>query len=282
MNKTIYRSCLSVALAFCCAAVPGGSASAAGEYQRLIDGLTAASADNGITRVAVGAFSASGGSVEDEASFAAEKTLSGLAADRRLQVLDQAALEAQPGGKEGWLRRLPAKLRPQAFVRGSVFRDGETVRVLARLVDSVSGRVIVSMEASSRARNMELPPVPDMDWNTAPAMTPARDLFRDAPADGEFDCSAAFRGMDRVNDKAFDLKARYWAAKMKEPGFLTGSLTRNPGSEIRDPQVKQKFYELLSRYHDEENPPVLSEAQVKKLEEFMGKESGVIDNCGIK
>lgn len=245
MNKIISRSCCAAALALC--------------------GLAAAS----------------GSTVEEDARFAAEKTLAGLAADSRLEVLDQYALEAQAGGKPGWIRALPSKLRPQALVRGTVFREGETVTVLARLVDAISGRVLVSLEATGRARTMELPPVPDMDWNTAPASVPARDMFRDAPADAEFDCHAAFRDMDRVNDKAADLKARYWAGKMKEPGFVAGSLTRNPGSELRDPQVKQKFYESLSRYY-EDGAPRLSSEQIKQLEAFMRKEANVIDRCGIK
>jgi hypothetical protein len=68
---------------------------------------------------------------------------------------------------------------------------------------------------------------------------------------------------------------------MKEPGFAYGSLSRNPGSEIRDPEAKRKFYELLSMYYDKEAVPAIDAGNLKKLEAFMEKEGGVIDRCGM-
>lgn len=285
MNIIISRTYLSAALAAFTALALCGGASAAGEYQRLVEGLRAASAENGITRVAVGAFSASGGAAEEEARFASETTMSGLAADRSLQVLDQAALESQAGPKESWLRALPSRLRPQAFIKGSVFKEGDTVTVVARLVETSTGRVLSSLEARSKARFSAAAPaagsISDIDWGAPLSLAAAPDPFRDAPSDAEFDCAAAFKGMDRVNAKAADLKARYWAARMKEPGFVSGSLSRNPGSEIRDSQVKQQFYERLTEYHAR-NTPALSPDQTRKLEEFMARENSVIDRCGMK
>lgn len=257
-------------------------AQGSGEYGRLAEGLAQAAIGHGLPRVAMGAFSSANASAEEDARFASERTAAGLAAGTGIQFLDLAVLEAAAGGREGWLARLPAKTRPQALVKGTVFKEGEKITVIVRLVEVSTGRVLASLQAVSRARFSELPPVPDMDWGSAPAVAPVRDPFRDAPADGGFNCSAAFREMDRVNAGAAELKARYWAAKMKEPAFVMGSLTRNPGSEIRDPQLKQKFYDLLTRYYAEEDAPGISRDQAARLEEFMGRESGVIDRCGIK
>lgn len=260
---------------------PAG-AQGSGDYGRLASGLAQAAIGHGLPRVAMGAFTSAGASAEEEARFASEKTAAGLAAGTGIQFMDLAVLEAAAGGREGWLALLPAKTRPQALIKGTVFKEGEKITVIARLVEASTGRVLASLQAVSRARFSELPPVPDMDWGSAPAVAAVRDPFRDAPADGGFNCSAAFKEMDRVNAGAAELKARYWAAKMKEPGFVTGSLTRNPGSEIRDPQLKQKFYDLLTRYYGEEDAPGLSRDQSARLEDFMGRESGVIDRCGIK
>lgn len=257
-------------------------AQGSGEYGRLAEGLAQAAIGHGLPRVAMGAFSSAGASAEEDARFASERTAAGLAAGTGIQFLDLAVLEAAAGGREGWLARLPTKTRPQALVKGTVFKEGDKITVIVRLVEASTGRVLASLQAVSRARFSELPPVPDMDWGSAPAVAPVRDPFRDAPADGGFNCSAAFKEMDRVNAGAADLKARYWAAKMKEPSFVMGSLTRNPGSEIRDPQLKQKFYDLLTRYYGEEDAPGISRDQAARLEEFMGRESGVIDRCGIK
>lgn len=279
MNFTILKKHAGAALlaALCSSALPA----AASEFSRLAEGLAAAASQNGITRVAMDAFTPAGSSVEEEARFASEKTAAELASGPGLQVLDLATLQAAAGGKESWLSRLPGRTRPQAIVKGTVFKEGDRVTVIARLVEAATGRVLSSMEAESRARFSEVPPVPDMDWGGKPSVAPVKDPFRDAPADNGFDCKAAFREMDRVNSGAVDLKARYWAGKMKEPGFVSGSLSRNPGSEIRDPQLKQQFYELLTKYFEAEKSPALPAGQTAKLEEFMGRESGVIDKCGI-
>jgi hypothetical protein len=163
-----------------------------------------------------------------------------------------------------------------------VFQEGEDITLLIKLVDARSGRLLDARELKSKVRFSELPPVPDINWGAPPSLAAMRDDFRDAPADNGFNCEGAFKEMNRINEAAVDLKARYWARKMKEPGFAYGSLTRNPGSEIRDYQMKQKFYELLGKYHEEDEVPAMAEAQTKKLEAFMAKEDSVIDNCGSK
>jgi hypothetical protein len=249
----------------------------AADYKELAANLALSARTGGITRVVLGSFSGD----SKEAGLAQEKTAGSLANVKDLEVLDLEALQASAGSKEGWMKKLPSKLRPQAFIKGSVFQDGGEVTIMVKLVDARSGRVLRAVEMKSRALATELPAVPDINWGEPVAMAPMADDFRDAPADNAFDCRSAFRDMTRLNEAAVDLKARYWARKMKEPGFTMGSLSRNPGSEIKDFQVKQKFYELLAKYHEQDELPAMQEAQVKKLETFMAKEDTVIDRCGI-
>ncbi|HAT72561.1 MAG TPA: hypothetical protein DCS63_07075 [Elusimicrobia bacterium] len=253
------------------------ASAAAADYKGLADSLALAARTNGITRIALGTFSGD----RNEAGFAQEKTAGSLANQKDLEVLDQEALQASAGAKEGWMKNIPSKMRPQAFIKGAVFQDGEDVAIMIKLVDASTGRVIKAVEMKSRVRSSDVPPVPDINWGEPVAMAPMQNDFRDAPADNGFDCQSAFRNMTRLNEAAVDLKARYWARKMKEPGFTMGSLSRNPGSEIKDFQVKHKFYELLTQYHDQDEAPAMQEAQVKKLEAFMAKEDTVIDRCGI-
>ncbi len=275
-NKNLKTSALAALLLLSFCSAPAVS----GEYAQLAGNLAEAAKANGITRIAMGAFSASAGT-EEEARFAAEKTASLLSSQIGLEILDQATLEANAGPKGSWLSQLPSRLRPQAFIKGSVFKGEGDLTVMAKLVDAASGRVLETIEIRSAARFTDLPPVPELNWDSPPATAPMHDNLRDSVADTAFDCKGAFREMTRINDGAVDLKARYWALKMKEKGFVFGSLTRNPGSEFRDPQVKQKFYELLAKYHEQDAAPAISEAQTKKLEDFMGREDAVIDRCGI-
>lgn len=274
-NKTLKMTALAGALfSFLCAAPARG-----GEYGALAENLARAAKANGITRIVIGQFSASAGA-EAEAGFVSEKTTQLLSSGKDLEILDQATLEAYGGAKEGWLSKMPAKQRPQAFIKGSVYKEGEELTIMVKLVNAASGRVLEMMQLRSEARFTELPPVPEINWEAPPLTAPALSDLRDALADTGFDCQAAFREMTRINSAAVDLKARYWAVKMKERGFTYGSLTRNPGSELKDPQVKQRFYELLAKYYEKETAPAIAEAKLKKLEDFMGREDSVIDKCG--
>ncbi len=275
-HENLKTSALAASLLLFLCAIPARS----GEYQALAENLAASAKANGITRIAIGRFSAQNGT-EDAARFASEKTAGLLSSGKDLEILDQATLEANAGARENWIKNMPSKLRPQALIKGSVFRENGDLTVMVKLVDASNGRVLGSAEMRSAASFGDLPPVPEINWEMKPLAAPAPSDLRDAMADNGFDCKAAFREMTRVNAGAVDLKARYWAAKMKEKGFVYGSLSRNPGSELRDPQVKQKFYELLTKYHEEDAAPVIAEAQQKKLEDFMEREDSVIDQCGL-
>lgn len=252
---------------------------AGSDYKTFAENVAGSAKEHGITRIAIGAFSASAGN-EEEARFAAEK-MEGLLSSGGLEMLDQATLEAAANPKKGWLAGLPSKLRPQAYIKGSVFKGEDGLTVMVKLVEVASGRVIGAMEMKSAPRFTEVPSVPEMNWGAPSAEARIPNDFRDAVADKPFDCGEAVREMTRINAGAVDLKARYWAIKMKEKGFVLGSLSRNPGSELKDHQVKQKFYELLTKYHNEESAPALAEGKMKKLEEFMGREGSVIDRCGL-
>ncbi len=262
-----------------------GAAAYAADYTGMAMDLARTARENGVSRVLLGSFSAAAGS-ESEAAYAQEKAAAGLATQKDLELIDQEAVQAFAGSKEGWMKRLPAKSRPQAFVKGSVFQEGDSVTVMIKLVDARNGRVLSAMELKSAARFSSVSSLPGMEmpelnWKDLPPLPEAPKDLRDALND-DSGCSASFRQMDRLNGSAVDLKARYWAAKMKQPGFAMGTLTRNPGSEIRDPQLKQKFYELLAKYHEQDEAPALGSAQARQLEDFMAKERSVIDRCGIK
>ncbi|MCM2266630.1 MAG: hypothetical protein NDI60_02525 [Elusimicrobiales bacterium] len=275
--KTIFKTFTvqSLALAFFSAAC------FAADYNGLALGLAAAARENGISRVLLGSFSAAAGA-ESEAGYALEKTAAGLALQRDLTVMDQESLQAYTGSREGWLKQLPSKMRPQGFIKGAVFQDGDSVSVMIKLVDARSGRVLRAVELRSAARFNPAPQaeLPGLNWGDLPPVPEAPKDLRDALNEGD-SCQASYRHMNRLNEAAVDLKARYWARKMKQPGFAAGSLSRNPGSEIRDSQVKQKFYELLSKYYGQEEVPALPEARQRQLEDFMDKEKSVIDRCGI-
>lgn len=257
-----------------------GGASAE-DYSKLSAGIARAASASGVSCVSVGAFSAVPGA-EEEARYAAEATYAGLAT-AGLRVLDQETLEAHVPDGGGWLTALPEKQRPQAILKGAIFRDEAGYKLMVRLVHTASGRVLGVGSLRAETISSEVPAVPKMDWNTPPLEAPVPSDLRDAPTgDPGPDCGKAFAQLGRINSKILDLKARYWAAKMRAPGFTYASLIRNPGSEIRDTGERQKFYQLLARYHDAKESPGIESHQSVKLEAFMNKEAEVINHCGLK
>ena len=47
-----------------------------------------------------------------------------------------------------------------------------------------------------------------------------------------------------------ETKARYWASRLREPGFSIRRLRRNPGSEIRSLSARHEFYARVKQLFD--------------------------------
>lgn len=103
-----------------------------------------------------------------------------------------------------------------------------------------------------------------------------RDSVADYPAGG---CVGRRAALNSGNRSMLGLKARYWALKAREPGFDARALTRNPGSEISDRGLREKFYRLLS-FYAQQAPEPLSSGESRAVEGFIAAEADFIDECG--
>ena len=116
-----------------------------------------------------------------------------------------------------------------------------------------------------RFGDMEPPAVPfpelPAEWG-APVAAAPRLSFRDAVSDpGTGSCSDRRSAVNRLNAGLVDPKARYWAIKMRTPGFNRRALTKNPGSEIGNPEVKAMFYKLLAAYYKDDRAVSLDQEE---------------------
>lgn len=120
----------------------------------------------------------------------------------------------------------------------------------------------------------ELPPV---------ASAPGRPSgFRDAVS-GSSDTSCASRrlGLAGRNAALVEAKAAYWAGKMREPGFNGVPLRARPGSEIADPEVKARFYELLKSYYkDGKAEP--APGQLGQVMDLIKDEARLASDCAYR
>lgn len=264
---------------------PSASLAAAGEgaaYSSLSARITAYARANGVKKLVVADFTPRGGASAPEAEYAAEK-IGGLLAGAAAPVLverdylknimrELSASTAAAGSAYG--EKMRQELQSvDGVVAGSVFAEGERAMVLVRLLDAKKGTVLFSAESEvkrewpERRKNpaagapppprsgvytltAELPGVfvPGVPDGAAPAARSAppadlRDALSELPGTS---CGARRQSLDRSNTALAGAKARYWAAKMKEPGFVPPGLRETPGSEIANPEARALFYKLLA------------------------------------
>ncbi|HBA61308.1 MAG TPA: hypothetical protein DCZ92_10935 [Elusimicrobia bacterium] len=266
--------------------------------------IARSAAEHSVKKIAVLDFSAKGGAEKSETAYVAEKIGVQLAGSRGVsliertlleKVLKEAGLSLGAGGAYDNAETLRGMLSVDAVVTGVVFADGEALRVFARLIDTKTGRVLIAAEAladrlppamsGGLSGDMEPPEVPFPElpsgWGSPSAVTSAS--FRDAVSgSGSGSCAGRRSAAARLNTELVDAKARFWAARMKAPGFSLRALTRNPGSEIGDPGVKARFYKLLTAYYRDHSGPGLEPEKNFEVENLIKLEERVSDECGVR
>lgn len=259
---------------------------------------------NNINKIAVLDFTAKGGAEKNEAEYVSEKMGTCLAGNEKPALIERALLEkvlkeaklsSAANGPRDNAKMLQNILSIDAVITGTVFSAGDTLKVLARLIDINTGRVLFAEEMGTEREwpvfqettsfSMEIPGASDSDsppdWRTA-ALQPAAPDFRDSVSDSKDNsCSGRKLSLTKLNSELVDTKARYWAAKMKEPGFNRRSLSRNPGSEIGDPETKARFYKLLATYYKAEAAMLPDPDKLSGVTDLMEMETRVSNECGL-
>ena len=177
-------------------------------------------------------------------------------------VVDELRLGATGGVDPAMAQRLGRFLGVEAIVTGSVVElVGNVIELHARLIDVETARVLAASTGrvekdwsdfeAAAIFAVAAPPMPmfpgerrRIDWRDGlhAVMT-----FPAAPV------------CDTLDDRVVETRARYWALRLKDPGFSNGALLLNPGSEIKDPGLRERFYSRLRVWYDEESIPPLSE-----------------------
>ncbi|HCC46786.1 MAG TPA: hypothetical protein DEQ38_01515 [Elusimicrobia bacterium] len=279
------------ALLLLCATASGAD----NAYARLSNSIAEAAKAGGVEKLAVLDFSAKAGTERGEAEYVSEKIASGLAGRKRPALIERSALEtlikearraSAVSGADADKAALRELFAVDAVVTGSVFSAGSRLKIIAKLIEVETGRVLLSREEEAEREWPQFSEMWDLDLpEFAPAGRGAplklSDL-RDAIADNkELSCGERWKQAGEKNSRLLDAKARYWAGRMKEPGFSISGLTRNPGTEIADRGLKSKFYRLLSGYHGEEGSPRQEAAEREEVLDLLNTEKKLMDECGI-
>lgn len=301
MKKSLnFKLGAALAIACACAFPPFARADA---YRALSRSIARCAVENSMRKIAVLDFAAKGGAGKSETAYVAEKMGVQLAGSKEVSIIERALLEkvlkeagisSAAGGYDS-AEALKNMLSLDAVVTGVVFADGDTLRVFARLIEVKTGRVLLAAEDEAgrqepdllggRLGDMEPPavPFPELpgEWSF-PAGAASRAALRDALSDsGAEPCQARRKAVNRLNAELVDSKARYWAARMKTPGFNRLALTKNPGSEIGDADVKARFYKLLAAYYRDASGAGLEAGERSEVAALLRMEARVSDECGL-
>lgn len=246
---------------------------------------------NDINKISVLGFSGRDGVQKSETDYISEKTAACLAGHKQPALIDRAVLakalkgvrlSASGGADGGKAKMIKEIFSIDAVVTGTVFAAGHKLKVLAKLIDVNSGRVLLAEQSESEREWARFPEVPDLEleWDDQDWPLPPAD-FRDAVSEpGQGSCADRKMRLAGLNSELVDAKALYWAAKMKEPGFDLRALRKNPGTEITDPEVRSKFYGLLGDYYraDYTEPP--DPEKTAGILDLIAEEKKVYDECG--
>ncbi|MFA6029682.1 MAG: FlgO family outer membrane protein [Elusimicrobiota bacterium] len=256
------------------------SAAWAGGFKSLAKELSRAAQDSGIARVAVLAFEPADSSSPKDGRPIAEKLTTQLVRAGGVQTVERALIGKLLGeqrlGKTGlidrrMLKKLGAIFSVDGIVTGSFVTSGSRIVVNARLIDVESGLIIAACERDAPREWTDGPapalvPAPesmeDPLWDDPRIFTDKDGVFRDSLA--EEDCALAAGRADRMESAVLDLKARYWALRLRGGSSLSGAWPF-PGANISDLELRQTLYDRMRDWYAQSRIPALSPGELRRL-----------------
>jgi TolB-like protein len=258
-----------------------------GDFDKLAGQLSRAAKDRGRSRLAILPFQVIGGKGSTSGRIVSERLVGPLLAGGEVEVVERAMLESvmreqrlQFSGvvDARSVKEIGKILDVDAVVTGTVIAlKNERVEVNARLIDAETAKVLFA-GGTKVEQDWNESLFDDASWGgmTWPPV-PGFDLAETASA-AENACVGAAEKVDRLERSVLELKARFWAAKLRA-GLDGASLTRNPGSEIRNPLIRADFYRSL-RAQSSAAGPGLSHEEFSRLTEALQSIERLNESCG--
>lgn len=173
-----------------------------------------------------------------------------------------------------------------AVIYGNVYVKDEGFEIIFKLIRVQDSKIlgIISKKIEepgvmfSEDKDMKF--VTDIDFNSLKKLAKEVSILpemRDSISDYSEDCSEGIKWINNMQRETIDQRARYWAWKMNQDNFSLKSLSFNPGSEIKDEELKSKFYELLKKYYYDKVK--IESTERKYIEQVYEKEKLIDSKC---
>ena len=278
------------------------AAEAGNGFKSMAKEISKAARKAGMARVAVLSFIPADGSSANDGWNLAEKLTTQVVRAGQVQTVERSLLkkllEEHGLGKTGLLdpftlKKLGKVFSVEGVITGSFVTVGAETVVQARLINIETGVIVLASEGRVEREGFEAwNPAAGFKTAQASLWVPVPELIVEAPsfAEGEMlalrdsvsdeSCANAAERVDALNKNILDLKARYWALRLKNGLSLT-SLKHNPGSEISDPLLKREFYGRMKAWYTQEEIPALTPSEVKRFVDVDSQAFGLYGKCGV-
>lgn len=254
--------------------------------------LADAARSAGLRRVAVSRLDSSRGSQDGEGALLTERLTTALVRSGKVQAVERSLLPklmeerslSRTGALEADGTESARLSRVDGIVMGTYRTSGKVVRLVLRVVDSRTGVIVGAVEGELEREGESV--VADMDPFNVPAPLIGgssgfeHEDARDAVADAASRCAGAEARINKLEESILDIKARYWARRLKE-GLVASELKVNPGSTIPDPLLKARFYDALRRRFSEDGPEPLTADEVSRFVKADGEAYSLHQECGL-
>jgi hypothetical protein len=272
-------------------------------YQKMANDFARYSTDKKVKNVAVLGFARRARTSREESDYISEKLLSCLVESGKVNLLERSQLDrvleerrlAASGVTEEPQDGSQARIdHSDAIIVGTIFGTKDKLRIIAKMIDPLTGSVLHTVEAQTDREWGMLPDDPNFEFNVPDMrdiaamfgeeeMKPVFTDFRDAPSDTAAEgCRGRRARLASMQRGVLEAKAKYWALQLRDPEFERTALTRNPGAEIEDEADRKQFYQLLDVYHRAAELPQLNAAEMNSVTKVMEEEGKVSNECGLR
>lgn len=298
--KAALITTLAAAFALALGAPPPAAAEDA--YKKMANDFAKYSSDKKVKNVTIVGFSRKARTSREESEYFSEKLMSCLVASGKVKLLERAQLDkvlaerrlsdsgVTEEGEDGGKKKIDTS---NAIIVGTIFGTKEHLKIIAKMIDPVTGAVLHTVEGQTERQWEMMPERPDFDFDVPDLrviasmfaeedIAPEMPDFRDAPVSLNTDtCNTRRARLASMQTAALEAKAKYWALQMRDPNFKSTRLTRNPGGEIKNTEERKKFYAMLQAYHRAPELPRLSVPEMNAVITVMEEEGKISDECGL-
>jgi TolB-like protein len=275
--------------AFLLIAVPSFSA-LAGEYERMATELCRAAQHHGKIRVAVLPFENVGKRSAVAGGIISEKLVSAVLARDEVEVVERTLLASvlreqklmNSGAVDARsIKELGRILGVEALIGGTVMelQDGR-FEVNGRLIETQTARILGAVVAKVN-KDWAESLFDDFSFKATPSWV-GSDTATYAAEAGARDCRQAASDTEAMDRAILEIKARYWAGRLKDQDIESGSLERNPGSEIHDPETRREFYLVLRNDYLDPGMRRVTRAEFERMVETQKEIDRLAESCGLE